>query len=156
VPEAAPAANAPRQTGRETAAAPQPVPPPPKRSTTETALRKAKPQQAAEPQQKAAVTAAPDASDPAMPSPDTKQAPERGVFSVHVFSFKTQQEAQQEIERLNRQGFSAYLETVDLGAKGVWHRVKVGPYGTRTGAEQARIDIKKKYPGIEPMLHRWR
>lgn len=88
-----------------------------------------------------------------MPSPDKKPAPAQGAFSVHVFSFKTQPAAQNEIDRLNKRGFNAYLETVDLGAKGIWHRVKVGNYTSRAEAEQARQDIRKKYPGIEPMIH---
>ncbi|MBM4311897.1 MAG: hypothetical protein FJ119_13250 [Deltaproteobacteria bacterium] len=132
-------------------AEPQPARSTPERIRTQTAAGRP------EPQQKTELAAVPPDSAPAIPpAADKKPAPKPGVFSVHVFSFKTQQAAQNEIDLLNKRGFSAYLETVDLGAKGIWHRVKVGPYGSRSGAEQARLDIKKKYPGIEPMLHRWR
>jgi cell division septation protein DedD len=146
-----------QQAAENPAAEPQPVPPAPERIRTATAAAAAaaKPEQqkTTEPQQKVERAAASADSAPAMPSLDKKPAPAQGAFSVHVFSFKTQQSAQAEIDRLNKRGFNAYLETVDLGAKGIWHRVKVGNYATRAEAEQARLDIKKKYPGIEPLLN---
>lgn len=107
-----------------------------------------------EPQQKTDPAAVPANIAPAIPAAaDNKPVPTTRVFSVHVFSFKTQQAAQNEIDRLNKRGFNAYLETVDLGAKGIWHRVKVGNYASRAEAEQARLDIRQKYPGIEPLIN---
>ncbi len=89
----------------------------------------------------------------ASPTTGKEQTQTATPFSVHVFSFKTRQAARTEIRRLSELNFEAYLETVDLETKGIWHRVKVGPYATRSAAEQARQDIKQHYPDIEPLLH---
>ncbi len=153
-PDTAPGESAVQKAEEKPATEPQPAPPVPERIRTEIAPEKTGQQKAAEPQKKAEPAAAPVQNTPAKPAaPDKKPAPKPGAFSVHVFSFKTQPAAQNEIERMNKRGLQAYLETVDLGAKGIWHRVKVGPYATRAEAEQARQDIKKKYPDIEPMIH---
>ncbi len=84
--------------------------------------------------------------------PDKETSPAKGMYTIHVSSFKTQQYAQKQIEHLRNLGFDAYLETVDLGKKGVWHRIKVGHYATRAEAEQAIKSIQKKNPGPTPVI----
>jgi cell division protein FtsN len=97
------------------------------------------------------------APDPAATKPDIAPAPDKTPkpaqpFSLHVASFKTRQTAQNEIKRLRSLGFEAYLETVDLGAKGIWHRVKVGYYATRDEARQALNSYTAKHPGAKPLI----
>jgi len=150
-----PAAPPAQPSAVQPAQEPQPTRSVPERSRAQTAPEKPQLQKTIGPQQAALPAAAPaDITQAIPPSALEKPAPKPGEFSVHVFSFKTQQAAQHEIDRLNKRGFNAYLETVDLGAKGIWHRVKVGHYATRDEAEQARQDIKKKYAGIEPLIYR--
>jgi len=85
---------------------------------------------------------------------DKKQPPAQLKYTIHVASFKTQQIAGEEVERLRKLGFDAYLETVNLDAKGIWHRVKVGYYATRADAEQTVRSLRQKNPGVKPLIYK--
>lgn len=51
-----------------------------------------------------------------------------GAYVVQVASFPQLSDAQALKERLAKKGYNAYTQDADLGAKGVWHRVYVGPF----------------------------
>jgi len=135
-----------KQPPQPTPSAPgdQPVTPAAEKSPAPQAARKA-----VQPATAAKRMEAPESA----PAPTSKKPETVAPYSVHVFSFKTRQAARTEVRSLDGMGFDAYIETVDLAAKGIWHRVKVGHYATRAEAEQARRDIKKKYPDIEPLIN---
>ncbi len=68
----------------------------------------------------ATTTAAPVAA-PAKPAAS-------GAYVVQVASFQQLSDAQSLKDRLAKKGYSAYTQEADLGAKGVWHRVYIGPF----------------------------
>jgi DedD protein len=106
------------------------------------------------PKKKAEPTAEPvKSTQQTSPAPDKKESPAKRAYSIHVSSFKTEGYAQKQIKHLQNLGFDAYLETVDLGKKGIWHRVKVGHYATRAEAEQAIKNIQKKNQGPTPLIN---
>lgn len=78
----------------------------------------------------------------APPLPAPQPAPSRsrpeddgeGAYLVQVASFRQAADAASLAERLAFKKYPAYAQEVDLGAKGVWHRVFVGPY---SGNEEA-------------------
>ena len=51
-----------------------------------------------------------------------------GAYVVQVASFPQLSDAQVLKDRLAQKGYNAYTQDADLGAKGVWHRVYVGPF----------------------------
>lgn len=51
-----------------------------------------------------------------------------GGYVVQVASFPQLSDAQTLKDRLAKKGYNAYTQDADLGAKGVWHRVYVGPF----------------------------
>lgn len=148
-------ADVPSQDAQQQTPAPEPpAPSPPKDIRTEKAAEKTGQESAIVPVKKAEPIAEPVKSTQESPTvPDRKISPAIGVYTIHVSSFKTQQYAQEQIEHLRNLGFDAYLETVDLGKKGIWHRVKVGHYATRAEAEQAINNIQKKHPGPTPLIN---
>jgi len=85
---------------------------------------------------------------------DRQKASKKQPYSVHAYSFKAEQDAQNEIKRLRGLGFDAYLATIELEEKGTWHRVKVGHYATRAEAVQAAQEIRQKNPRITPQILR--
>jgi cell division septation protein DedD len=87
-------------------------------------------------------------------APNKEQPPAQLRYTIHVASFKAQKIAGEEVERLLKLGFDAYIETVDLGEKGIWHRVKVGHYATRADAEQTVKSIRQKKPGVKPLIYK--
>jgi len=87
-------------------------------------------------------------------APNKEQPPAQLKYTIHVASFKTQKITGEEVKQLRKLGFDAYLETVDLGEKGIWHRVKVGHYATRANAEQTVRSIQQKKPGVKPLIYK--
>jgi cell division septation protein DedD len=44
--------------------------------------------------------------------------------------------------RLNKKGYAAYVQSVDLSDKGTWHRVRIGNYRDKQGAERVAGDLR--------------
>ena len=65
-------------------------------------------------------------------------------YYVHVASFKNKRNAQGQVQVYTRAGHKAISAQVDLKEKGLWYRVYIGPYNTRTGADNAARQIKAK------------
>ncbi|HKK00661.1 MAG TPA: SPOR domain-containing protein [Desulfuromonadales bacterium] len=59
-----------------------------------------------------------------------------GAYVVQVASFKNSADAEVLRKRLDGRHYPAFAQAADLGAKGVWHRVLVGPFATVSDARQ--------------------
>lgn len=68
----------------------------------------------------------------------------KGTWIVQVASFKEAGDARKLQERLGGKGYSASVREVDLGAKGKWYRVVVGPYASEAAASKAAARLKKQ------------
>ncbi len=79
----------------------------------------------------------------AMPEALPRKA-QAGAFLVQVASFRSQEEAARLRDRLAAAGYSAFVEKADLGTKGVWHRVLLGPFAGEASAEQVVSRLKKE------------
>lgn len=64
---------------------------------------------------------APDASGTIMPGGE-------GGFSVQVGSFKEQADAERFVSELLRRGHRAYRQAANVPSRGLWHRVRIGPF----------------------------
>jgi cell division septation protein DedD len=81
----------------------------------------------------------------AMTKPATAPAASSdGAFVVQVASFRTWEDAGKLATRLKSYKLTTYVESADLGAKGVWYRVLAGPYDSRESADQAAGLMKEK------------
>lgn len=60
----------------------------------------------------------------------------KGVYSLHLASYRSQDQARQHVARLEQKGVSAWVQAVDLKEKGRWYRVLVGRFAQRAAAEQ--------------------
>ncbi len=67
-----------------------------------------------------------------------------GSFVVQVASFRTDEDAKGLAARLELYKLSTFVETADLGTKGVWYRVLAGPYKSRESADRAAALLKEK------------
>jgi cell division septation protein DedD len=65
-----------------------------------------------------------------------------GAYVVQVASFKTAADAEGLQKRLVGKHYPAFAQSADLGAKGVWHRVLVGPFATVTAAKQTAGQLR--------------
>lgn len=85
----------------------------------------------------------PDSAPPAtVATPDAPSKPsgESGGFTIQIRSSPNESDARQFAESLKAAGFDAYVMRADLGAKGIWYRVRVGRFESR---EEAQREIGK-------------
>lgn len=63
------------------------------------------------------------------------------VYGIHVSSWQDANRASRDCERLEKRGFSTWINEVDLGERGRWHRVVVGRYSSRAEAAKDRPGV---------------
>ncbi|BCA80418.1 SPOR domain-containing protein [Desulfuromonas sp. AOP6] len=95
------------------------------------------------------VTAAPQKTLP-VAAPRTHPA---GTHVVQVASFRSVEEADRLKDRLETNGYAVFLERGDLGSKGIWHRVLVGPFAGDADAQQV-VERLKKEEGLSALVRR--
>jgi len=66
-------------------------------------------------------------------------------YSIQVSSYKEKATAQRALERIQKNGHEAYLVSKDLKEKGVWHRIYIGRFATRSSAEEFMQKIKEEF-----------
>jgi len=84
-------------------------------------------------------------SDPEAPSTDKS-----GRYLVQVSAFREPGPAEKLKARLAMQGLQARVVRADLGDKGIWHRVRLGPYAAR--AEAAKVQARLETKDMEAMI----
>jgi len=68
----------------------------------------------------------------------------KGTYSVQVGSFAAAGDAGAFKKRLIAKGFPAFVAEADLGAKGLWYRVRIGPYLNAGSAKTVQQIAEKK------------
>lgn len=79
----------------------------------------------------------PEPKKPA-PPPAKKEEPPTFHYAIQVASSQDKSMAASHMEVLKGKGFASYVEEVDLGAKGRFFRVMVGPFQTEAEANKAQ------------------
>lgn len=77
-----------------------------------------------------------------------------GSYIVQVAAVKQREGANGLRDRMKKKGYAAFVETADLGAKGIWYRVYAGPFGSRTDADQAVRSLKADRISSAPLVKR--
>ncbi|AMV71590.1 SPOR domain-containing protein [Desulfuromonas carbonis] len=101
----------------------------------------------------AATVAAPPRTAPAPPAPVSRPAAKEESYLVQVASFARPDDAGVLQARLAKKGFEAFVQQADLGSKGVWYRVFVGPLAGADAAEgvAARLKAEEK---LSPLVRK--
>jgi len=86
--------------------------------------------------------AAVEKTPPSVPIPSSKT----GSYSIQVSSFKDMEKAKKLQQKLKEGGTESKIVEKNLGEKGTWYQVVVGPYGSKTEADVQLLEIKIKYP----------
>jgi cell division septation protein DedD len=82
--------------------------------------------------------------EPVKPVDVKKQTPSFATYSIHAGSYRDRKRAVSEANRLKGLGFDAYTEEVNLGEKEIWHRVKIGRFGTPEEALKVQEELIQK------------
>jgi cell division septation protein DedD len=75
---------------------------------------------------------------------ETVPAGGAGGYQLQVSSFKTPAEAESFAAALRRRGHKAYVEPAYVKGRGLWHRVRIGPFKYRHSAVVYRQDFEAK------------
>ncbi|HEY4117760.1 MAG TPA: SPOR domain-containing protein [Byssovorax sp.] len=75
---------------------------------------------------------------------ETASAGTPGGYQLQVSSFKTQPEAEAFAGALRRRGHHAFVEAADVKGRGVWYRVRIGPFKYKHAALIYRQDFESK------------
>lgn len=78
----------------------------------------------------------PESGELAMPGMD-------GGFQLQVASFKEQADADRLVEDLRRRGHRAYRQAAHVPQRGLWHRVRIGPFKTKYEAGKYKADFER-------------
>ena len=75
------------------------------------------------------------------PKPEPTESKKR--FTVQVASTKDLKDADRMVSRLKTKGYPAYKVLGKVPGKGIWFRIRVGPYKNKNEAEKALAKLKK-------------
>jgi cell division septation protein DedD len=78
------------------------------------------------------------------PAADMAPSGTPGGYQLQVSSFQTEPEANNFAEALRRRGHRAYVQSAFVRGRGVWYRVRIGPFKYRRSAEIYRQDFEAK------------
>ncbi len=66
-----------------------------------------------------------------------------GGFQIQVASFTKQEDADKFVDELRKRGHAAYRQAANVPGRGVWHRVRIGPFKSKFAALQYRTKFEK-------------
>jgi cell division protein FtsN len=85
---------------------------------------------------------------PAIPAPPPAPAlateGSDGPFTLQVASFQDEQEARRVSASLRGQGFHTFIVAADVAGRGMWFRVRIGPFRTQGEVDRARRDYEER------------
>jgi cell division septation protein DedD len=97
----------------------------------------------------------PRAEDPPAPVPETESPPQpppgkekvelpenAGSLMLQVASYRSREAAGELLKNLASEGYAGTIQVADLGDRGTWHRVRIGPYRTEKDAERVLENLR--------------
>ncbi len=67
-----------------------------------------------------------------------------GGFQIQVASFKDKDDAERFVTELRKRGHAAYRQPAEVPGRGLWHRVRIGPFDNKYQAELYRKKLEAK------------
>ena len=67
-----------------------------------------------------------------------------GGFQIQVASYKDQTDADRFVDELRRRGHRAYRQAAYVHEKGLWHRVRIGPFKSKLSAASYQREFEQK------------
>ncbi|MCK5398629.1 SPOR domain-containing protein [bacterium] len=105
-----------------------------------------------EPKKKAESNSLPEAKTVTRKNVKEKRAPSRDSYFLQTSSFRLREQAEEERSRLKKDFFPVEITAVDLGDKGVWYRVIIGPVSQKK-MERFSKKLADEF-GIKPLIRK--
>jgi cell division septation protein DedD len=122
----------------------------PQETTAEKATQKSTPQK------ETAVKSGPvkkEAAPPPLKQPVASKSevrPSGKVYTIQVAAVKAAKDADRLVAQLKQKGYAAYSTISKVQDKGIWFRVRVGKYNSRTDARATKQKLEKT--GMKPII----
>jgi cell division septation protein DedD len=87
------------------------------------------------------------------PAPEKKNAAETTAasskprYTVQVSAHREKPSAEEEVKKMKRSGFAAFIVTSELPGKGTWYRVRLGSFTKKDAAEKLQKELHAKLGG---------
>lgn len=75
---------------------------------------------------------------------DKAQSGGPGNYQIQVASFPSQTEAEAYVDELRLRGYPAYREGAQIPGRGLWHRVRIGPFKEKAKALAYKSEFERK------------
>ncbi len=90
------------------------------------------------------------------PPPAKKEtaAASRGIqlrYTLQTASYQEKEMAEDEVKRLKKRGYAAFIASSGIPGKGMWYRVRLGSFLNKAAAEKLQKTIQSK-EGISPII----
>jgi len=72
-------------------------------------------------------------------------------YTVQTASYQGKEMAEDEVKKLKKRGYAAFISSSQLSGKGAWYRVRLGSFSNRAAAEKLQMAIKAK-EGFSPII----
>jgi len=72
-------------------------------------------------------------------------------YTLQTASYQEKEMAEDEVKRLKKSGYAAFISSSHLPGKGIWYRVRLGSFSNRSAAEKLQKTIHSK-EGISPII----
>ena len=72
-------------------------------------------------------------------------------YTLQIASYQEKNMAEDDVKKMKKHGYAAFIVSSELPGKGKWHRVRIGSLSNRAAAEKLQKDIHAKV-GISPVI----
>ncbi len=90
------------------------------------------------------------------PPAKKEQAPEpvpvvKTRYSLQIASYSEKEMADEEVKKMKKRGYAAFVVTSDVPDKGTWYRVRLGSFSNKAAAEKLVNELRTK-EGLSPFI----
>ncbi len=72
-------------------------------------------------------------------------------YSLQIASYPEKDMADEEVKRMKKRGYAAFVVTSDVADKGTWYRVRLGSFSSKAAAEKLMNELHTK-EGLTPFI----
>jgi len=72
-------------------------------------------------------------------------------FSLQIASYPEREMADEEVKKMKKRGYAAFVVTSDVPDKGTWYRVRLGSFSSKSAAEKLVNELRAK-EGLSPFI----
>lgn len=92
-----------------------------------------------------------------LPEPPAKREPPASLtdtnlrYTVQTAAYQEKKMAEEDVKRLKKRGYAAFITSTELAGNGMWHRVRLGSFTKKAAAEKLQRTLQAK-EGISPIV----